>query len=532
MKINKYLVLTIMVILSLSFSGCFFSVPKEFELGSIGGMVQDQNLSGLSDVEVTIVGTGSKCFTDDTGAFYFPDLEPGAYTLNIFKQGYQTQQKNLSVMKGQSKVIVVQFVAGGGTQNNSIDGGINTTNINDLQNQNYTNNQNGTSSSLLHMLYVSNAGNAPLSPDQQYNSQNPGNGMYTTPGESPDTSQYGINEQMALLYGHRPDEEAYRNTSMPEFTPESIRDFQQTSIMYRDKKKNNLLVINSITRGAVSIIEWTPSVMPMYLDMTDNGILCLADSSNNITLMNTNSNNAVTSTVPMGNNIVCDIAIGNSNTRLFCALMGAEPSVGVIDIVANSYIKTINLPRLKDGTIGQPWGIGTYRSGQKAYVTLGTATGGELVFINTNTNSVEGTVTVGQNPFGVAVTPDGTKIYVANQNSGNVSVVDANTRKVITTITVGMSPLRVAVSPDGSKAIVTNQMSNNVSVIDVRTNSVITTLPVGKEPMGVSISRDGKRAYVANHSSDSISMIDLSNNSWVGNTIPVPGGKPYDVVAK
>jgi YVTN family beta-propeller protein len=248
--------------------------------------------------------------------------------------------------------------------------------------------------------------------------------------------------------------------------------------------------------------------------------------------MDTNSNNSVISTIPFENNNIFDIAVGNSDTKLFCALIGKEPSVGVIDLVSNKYIKTIKLPRLKDASVGQPWGIGTYRNGQMAYVTLGTATGGELAFVNTNTNSVEGTVTVGQNPFGVAVTPDGNKIYVANQNSGNVSVIDGNARKVIFTIPVGNSPVRVAISPDGLKAIVTNQMSYNISIIDIKLNRVIATLPVGKEPIGISISRDGKRAYVANHSSDDITMIDLANNSVIGNTIPFPGGKPYDVVAK
>jgi YVTN family beta-propeller protein len=61
---------------------------------------------------------------------------------------------------------------------------------------------------------------------------------------------------------------------------------------------------------------------------------------------------------------------------------------------------------------------------------------------------------VGVLPYGVAVTPDGSKVYVANLDSNNVSVIAAATNTVVTTIPVGFNPLGVAVSPDGSKVYI------------------------------------------------------------------------------
>jgi YVTN family beta-propeller protein len=43
--------------------------------------------------------------------------------------------------------------------------------------------------------------------------------------------------------------------------------------------------------------------------------------------------------------------------------------------------------------------------------------------IATATNTVTATVAVGQNPFGVAVTPDGTHAYVTNASDNTVSVI-------------------------------------------------------------------------------------------------------------
>ncbi len=495
-------------------------MPEEFSLGSIGGIVQDNQFKGIEGVQASIQGTDKTTYTDATGAFFLSELEPGNYTVTFFMTGYQTQQKNVTVQKGQSRSLVVDFRATGDTA-----GGPTTTNVTSIQNQAVTD------PSLVHVLYVAHAG---ASNPNQYG-QNYGGGYEgqitgdATSGT--DTSMAAPeNSYMAYLKGADPIAEAYNNT-LPPPSPENLMAFQQ----FAKNKKNNITIVNSGSRKPSSIIEWNPGVLPLYMDVSDNGILYIADSANNITAMNTNANNAVIGQLAMGQYMVNDIAVGNSGARLFCALAAGEPAVAVIDCAGGSmaFLKNIPLGRMKDGGIGQPWGIGTLRNGTRAYATLGTQTGGEIVCIDTTSNSVMYHVTVGQNPFGVAVTPDGKKVYVANQNSGNVSVVDTGTKQVIATIQTDFSPVRVAITPDGKRALVTNKGSGNggsVSVIDTMTNSVIGTLPMGKDPIGISISRDGKMAYVANSGSDTITMINLASNSVMGSTLPFPNGKPMDVV--
>ena len=78
--------------------------------------------------------------------------------------------------------------------------------------------------------------------------------------------------------------------------------------------------------------------------------------------------------------------------------------------------------------------------------------------IDTATNTVIGSpIPVGGSPYGVAVTPDGSKVYVTNDLSNTVSVIDTTTNTVIgTPIRVDVNPFGVAVTPDGSKVYVTN----------------------------------------------------------------------------
>jgi YVTN family beta-propeller protein len=90
--------------------------------------------------------------------------------------------------------------------------------------------------------------------------------------------------------------------------------------------------------------------------------------------------------------------------------------------------------------------------------------------------------------------------YITNfgEPDHTVSVVDTATNAVIATIPVGDSPFGVAVSPDGSKVYVTNLGSASVSVIDAATNTVTATIPVGLQPSGVAVTPDGSKLYVAN----------------------------------
>ena len=68
-------------------------------------------------------------------------------------------------------------------------------------------------------------------------------------------------------------------------------------------------------------------------------------------------------------------------------------------------------------------------------------------------NAVATTVPVGYYPYGVAVTPDGTKVYVANFLSNTTSVIDTANNTVTATVAVGPYPSGVAVTPGWNEGI-------------------------------------------------------------------------------
>ena len=193
-------------------------------------------------------------------------------------------------------------------------------------------------------------------------------------------------------------------------------------------------------------------------------------------------------------------------------------TVSVINTSTNAVTATI--------AVGSgPYKAAVTPDGTKAYVA--NSTGNSVSVINTSTNAVTSTIAVGSGPTGIAVSPDGTKAYVANGNDNTVSVINTSTNAVTATIAVGTSPKSVAVSPDGTKAYVTNYIGNSVSVINTSTNAVIATIAVTNSPNAVVISPDGTKAYVTNYTGGTVSVINASTNAIVA-TITV-GSEPNNV---
>jgi len=126
-------------------------------------------------------------------------------------------------------------------------------------------------------------------------------------------------------------------------------------------------------------------------------------------------------------------------------------------------------------------------------------------------------IPVGGGPLGLA-SQDRNKVYVANERTGTLSVItatDAVTYKLTATIGIGREPRGVAVSPDGSKLYVTNTGSDDVSVIATATNTVTATILVGHSPKGVAVTPDGSKLYVVNEGSGSVSAIDTKINTVI-----------------
>ena len=134
--------------------------------------------------------------------------------------------------------------------------------------------------------------------------------------------------------------------------------------------------------------------------------------------------------------------------------------------------------------------------------------------LDLTTNTVLATVLVGSSPVGVAVTPDGSRVYVTNNGlaTKTISVIDTATNTVTATINVPSPPYGIAINPAGTRAYV-GLGFQNVAVIDTTTNSVVATIPVGFGALCVAVNPTGTAVYATLPATNEVAVIDTTSNT-------------------
>jgi len=117
-------------------------------------------------------------------------------------------------------------------------------------------------------------------------------------------------------------------------------------------------------------------------------------------------------------------------------------------------------------------------------------------------------------PFGLAIIPNGSKVYVTLSGneaapSHEVAVFDVKQRKVVKRIGVGRRPRFVGVHPGGRYLVVLNELSNYASVIDSTKDEVTSEIPLDFYATHIAFNDAGTTAYVSVRYLDQVLIVDL-----------------------
>jgi YVTN family beta-propeller protein len=121
---------------------------------------------------------------------------------------------------------------------------------------------------------------------------------------------------------------------------------------------------------------------------------------------------------------------------------------------------------------------------------------------------------VGKTPIGVAVSPDGTKVYVTNNQSGSVSVVDTVTNTVIATIATPSLPFGIALNLAGTVAYVTAS-GGSLVVIDTLALAVTATIVVGGDTYFPRVDPTGSSVCVPTSTGNTVVVVSTASNTVV-----------------
>jgi PQQ-dependent catabolism-associated beta-propeller protein len=143
--------------------------------------------------------------------------------------------------------------------------------------------------------------------------------------------------------------------------------------------------------------------------------------------------------------------------------------------------------------------------------------------IDVTTRAIVRTIPGGSDPEQFALSPDGSRLYVSNEDAATASVLEPNTGKLVAAVPVGTEPEGVGVSPDGKLVFVTGETSNNITALDAADGKVLFHIAVDKRPRDMGFLPDGSRLYVSAEVGGTVSVVDVAKRRRIA-VIPFPAG--------
>ena len=184
-------------------------------------------------------------------------------------------------------------------------------------------------------------------------------------------------------------------------------------------------------------------------------------------------------------------------------------SAAAIDGAGQPVIGSLSAPARLAGAGPGAAEVAVSAGSRYAFVTLEGA--GRVAVFDLRTRAYLGAVPVGGGALGLAVAPDGRRLYEVSESGrakgfahirGVLNVIDIRravadpARAVLVASPAPCAPVRVAVSPDGREVWVTARDGNELLGYD-SVGALRSVTPVGAAPLGVAVAGSGREVLVA-----------------------------------
>ncbi|SDH54623.1 40-residue YVTN family beta-propeller repeat-containing protein [Lentzea fradiae] len=194
----------------------------------------------------------------------------------------------------------------------------------------------------------------------------------------------------------------------------------------------------------------------------------------------------------------------------FAYVVGRTGLVQVVDTSSGAVL-------VKADTGARATGVAVSPDGHRLYVVNGWT--GAITAVDPLSGAVLDRVFTQIQLAQAAMRPDGQRLYVSSD--GGVAVVEPDPLRVVAVIKAGGQPQGLAVHPDGKVLYVANAQDGTVSLVDTASAFQVSTVRVGGMPRFLALSPDGKRLYVSGQrlgdgTPGALSVIDTTTNQVAG----------------
>lgn len=267
------------------------------------------------------------------------------------------------------------------------------------------------------------------------------------------------------------------------------------------------------------------SSMVQAVAVKPDGSRVYVTNGNAVTVVNTQSN-SVSATIPVDGS-PRGIIVSRSGQFAYTS-NSAAGTFSILDLATNTNAATIML-----SSTGQPFGLVEHPGSGLVYVAgYGT---NRLYVVDPQRKILITSIVVGNRPNAVALSPDGKFAYVSNGGVGavsmpsSISIIDTVTNTVVSNVAMNPANLYlsgIAVHPDGSKVYVTSKNTGEILILDVATKTITKKLPITAHPFAVGDFIEKPVLSISRLTPEHNSLINNANPSF--NIYPAAdcGGQP------
>jgi YVTN family beta-propeller protein len=197
------------------------------------------------------------------------------------------------------------------------------------------------------------------------------------------------------------------------------------------------------------------------------------------------SNYQIDSVYPVGS--VPKVVEVTPDNKYVLAANWCSYTVSVISVEKNKVVKTIKIGRY-------PRGIAISNDSSKAYVA---EMGGNRIHVINLQDFTTSFIPIGSNPRAIVLSPDNTTMYVTMNLSGRVASWNLATNTAGKSVKTGNAARSLAISKDGSALFVVNYKSDTMSKVRTSDMKVTQNIKVCNEPIGITYDVPTGNTWVA-----------------------------------
>ena len=285
----------------------------------------------------------------------------------------------------------------------------------------------------------------------------------------------------------------------------------QSVRLYVDNSEgDDVSVIDLKTLNTVDDIHLGDKVHGLAIQADGRRLFATIESDNTLRVVDTATNKVIATIKLTGRPNQCAVT---PDGHYVAVPIRDKNAVDIVSVQQQKVVKTLPLSNPHNA----------FNAGSNRYLFVSAMGANQINAIDLMTMAYSVQVSVGGIPRPYVVTPDGTTMYVAVTDLHGFMKVDVASGKMQRVAMPAENPTPkqrpfepsntlthgLALSPDGTELWVTSLLDNSLYVYDVKANKVTGRVQVGDGPNWVTFSPDGKYVCVSNTGTNDVSIIDV-----------------------